>query len=307
MEVLHELWLNDNFLTKIDGLNDCKQLKALYICNNEIAKIANLSHLKLLETLWLVNNKITVMEGITGLKKLKQLCLQGNMINCIKDDDGAEMEEMRNLSEVNLAANMLCDFKYILVLSQLPNVRVLAFQDSQHGENPLVNLGHYQQFVIKHFPLLFRLDQCNITEEQKFNVEMQFLKKSLYYSLQKQNIKRVVVTLNRVLQYAKECKLDMLDQNLISMLLVMEELKHNTHNNSTRKDESDALQMSISSLLPEQYEKIKQLDSLQEEMQALLMQQQKSAIAILNMENKSASNVRLLFYLFYKIIKIITI
>ena len=60
LENLTELWLNENAITKIEGLDKCINLRSLYICYNEIKKIEGIEDLKNIENLWLCNNQIEV-------------------------------------------------------------------------------------------------------------------------------------------------------------------------------------------------------------------------------------------------------
>ena len=64
LEKLTELWLNENFITKLEGLENLTQLKSLFVCYNQISKIEGLENLKNLETLWLCNNQIEVFSKI---------------------------------------------------------------------------------------------------------------------------------------------------------------------------------------------------------------------------------------------------
>ena len=49
-------------LQKIDGLDKCHFIEALYLYDNQISKIGNISHVSLLKVLWLNKNKITQIE-----------------------------------------------------------------------------------------------------------------------------------------------------------------------------------------------------------------------------------------------------
>lgn len=60
MENLTELWLNENMISRIEGLQAMGQLKSLYLSFNQISKIEGLENLKNLETLWLCSNQIEV-------------------------------------------------------------------------------------------------------------------------------------------------------------------------------------------------------------------------------------------------------
>jgi hypothetical protein len=81
---LEALWLNDNKLTSIRGMDTNVQIKALYLHNNKISSLQNssLKFLKHLQTLTLYNNRLRDLEGtlplIRHLTHLEDLDLSGN-------------------------------------------------------------------------------------------------------------------------------------------------------------------------------------------------------------------------------------
>ena len=38
---LRQLWLNENLITALHGLEYCKKLRELYVCSNQIASLEN--------------------------------------------------------------------------------------------------------------------------------------------------------------------------------------------------------------------------------------------------------------------------
>ena len=66
-------------IDEIKGLEQLKNLKALYLECNRISKIEGLKELDLDE------NQIKVIEGLEGTKKLKLLSLTGNPITKLKN------------------------------------------------------------------------------------------------------------------------------------------------------------------------------------------------------------------------------
>ena len=83
---LEVLWLNDNKLSKVKGLEDNFRLKHLYLHNNRIASLVNssccLKELKHLETLQLQGNMLQDLQAtlkvLVKLTSLRQLNMQGN-------------------------------------------------------------------------------------------------------------------------------------------------------------------------------------------------------------------------------------
>jgi Leucine-rich repeat (LRR) protein len=66
---MEALWLNDNLLTKIEGLDTNVQLKALYLHDNRISTLkGSLKYLKHIEMLALQNNRLT------GVRILLYMC-----------------------------------------------------------------------------------------------------------------------------------------------------------------------------------------------------------------------------------------
>ena len=85
-KTLEVLWLNDNKLNKLKGLEDNFRLKHLYLHNNRIASLVNssccLKELKHLETLQLQGNMLQDLQAtlkvLVKLTSLRQLNMQGN-------------------------------------------------------------------------------------------------------------------------------------------------------------------------------------------------------------------------------------
>ena len=83
LKCMEALWLNDNLLTKVDGLDANMQLKALYLHNNRISTLkGSLKFLRHIEMLALQNNRLTDLEAtlklMQHLTRLEELDLSGN-------------------------------------------------------------------------------------------------------------------------------------------------------------------------------------------------------------------------------------
>ncbi len=82
--------------------------------------------------------------------KLKELNVAGNKIEII----GMSLDGMVSLEDLNISCNKVGNFKEVLNLNRLPNLKVCTFQDPHYGENPICNLCNYQTFVLYHQPSL---------------------------------------------------------------------------------------------------------------------------------------------------------
>jgi hypothetical protein len=78
---LNELYLSNNDISKIDGLEKMDNLKILAINSNRVNKIEGLDDLDKLTHLSLTGNRISKLEGLDNLKKLESLHLEDNRIN----------------------------------------------------------------------------------------------------------------------------------------------------------------------------------------------------------------------------------
>jgi protein TilB len=83
LDDLKEVTLHQQEIEKIEVIGDaCRELEIIYLCNNFIQKIEGLNKLKFLSYLNLAVNSIAVVEGLEGCEMLKKLDLT---LNFIKD------------------------------------------------------------------------------------------------------------------------------------------------------------------------------------------------------------------------------
>lgn len=85
LKCMEALWLNDNLLTKVEGLDTNMQLKALYLHNNRINTLkGSLKFLRHIEMLSLQNNRLTDLEAtlklMQHLTRLEELDMSSNPI-----------------------------------------------------------------------------------------------------------------------------------------------------------------------------------------------------------------------------------
>jgi Leucine-rich repeat (LRR) protein len=129
--------------------------------------------------------------------------ISGNKIENI----GTGLDSLANLRELNLSNNKIGNFKELLNLNWLPNLKVSCFFDPHYGENPICNLCNYQTYVLYHLPKLVKLDTLHISEDAKTFAEATFMKKRMYYNMRIKTIQRNSTNVLWLLKKAKLLKL----------------------------------------------------------------------------------------------------
>lgn len=70
------LYLHNNYIEKLQNLNNLSNLRALYLQRNKIKKIENLEGLVKLQRLYLGHNEINVVENLENLRNLEELHIE---------------------------------------------------------------------------------------------------------------------------------------------------------------------------------------------------------------------------------------
>ncbi|KAH9472500.1 hypothetical protein Pst134EA_003109 [Puccinia striiformis f. sp. tritici] len=144
LEVLEELDLYDNQISKIEGLHQLPNLKTLDFSFNLIRKIENLDSLESLSTLYLIQNKISQIEALDNLAKtLTSLELGSNRIRHITN-----LSCLINLTELWLGRNKISKLEG---LDSLVNLRSLSIQSNRIIKlEGLSNLVSLEELYISH-------------------------------------------------------------------------------------------------------------------------------------------------------------
>lgn len=99
------LWLNNNGISRIEGLDCLINLTSLALNNNCIARIEGLDNLINLAMLNLSHNKIEQVEGLDSLRKLETINLAHNFITSHKAIH--KLSHCLSLSTIDLSENEL--------------------------------------------------------------------------------------------------------------------------------------------------------------------------------------------------------
>ncbi len=120
------MWLNENLIETIKGFDKIgRNLLELHLGNNRIRRLRGLDALVNLEKLWVDENRIdNIGEGaLNNLVRLKELNLASNRIESI----GMSLDGLIALEELNISNNKIGNFKEVLNLNRLPNLRICTF------------------------------------------------------------------------------------------------------------------------------------------------------------------------------------
>lgn len=119
---------------------------------------------------------------------------------------GVGLDGLVSLSNLNLAANRIGNFKEVLNLNRLPCLSVCTFNDPHYGDNPICNLCNYSTYVLYHLPRLHRLDTEVISDENKNFAEGTFMKKRMYYNMRIKTIQRNTSNIMKLIKLCKKIR-----------------------------------------------------------------------------------------------------
>ena len=131
-------------IVKIDNLSRLKNLTRLFLDNNFIEAITGLESLVLLEWLDLSFNKITKIENIATLRKLKVLALFSNEIVEVEN-----LDSLLELEVLRLGNNKIGKKDVIIYLRRLPKLRTLSLKG-----NPITRYKDFDGYVAAFLPHL---------------------------------------------------------------------------------------------------------------------------------------------------------
>ena len=156
------LFLENNLITHISGLDSLQQLRHLYLHNNRIEKMQNLGCLVNLVSLNLSNNSITIIEGLGSLTKLETLNLSDNRLT--HPDQLMGLTECKSLKSIDLTKNnIVYTDKLLDIFVQMTNLACLYLK-----QNPLVDkFPDYRKKLTCVVKTLQQLDDRSITADDR--------------------------------------------------------------------------------------------------------------------------------------------
>ena len=144
-------------IVKIDNLTRLKSLTRLFLDNNFIESITGLDPLTNLEWLDLSFNKIAKIENLAKLTKLKVLALFSNEIVEVEN-----LESLQELEVLRLGNNKIANKACIIYLRKLGKLRTLSLKG-----NPVTKLKEFDGYVSAFLPKLMYFEFKMVDERMR--------------------------------------------------------------------------------------------------------------------------------------------
>ncbi|XP_053320280.1 leucine-rich repeat-containing protein 49 [Spea bombifrons] len=171
--------LYDNQIEEISGLSALRSLRVLMLGKNRIQNIANLEKLNYLDVLDLHGNQISKIENVSHLRELRVLNLARNLISQVENLNGLDSLTELNLrhNKINLVRDVdtLPSLQLLYLsfnnISRLHDILCLAdstsLSDVTLDGNPIAQETWYRPTILGHMLQLRQLDMKRITEEER--------------------------------------------------------------------------------------------------------------------------------------------
>eukprot|EP00736_Rhodelphis_marinus_P010350 Rmarinus@m.14060 len=157
LQKIRKITLNDNEISRLEGLENCTFLEELSLEENRIMKIENLDNLTFMKKLDLGKNKISRIEGLLNLSHLTQLSIEDNELSSL-----AGLSHLSNLMELYAGNNRISDLREILQLKELPKLIILDLNG-----NALCTDPEYRLYSVYHLRKLKVLDGLGIESSEQ--------------------------------------------------------------------------------------------------------------------------------------------
>ncbi|VVC27063.1 Leucine-rich repeat,Leucine-rich repeat domain, L domain-like [Cinara cedri] len=159
------LWLENNCISTISGLDSQKELVSLYMHHNAISKIENLDVLVNLHTINLSHNFIKTIENLDTLPVLNTLIISHNKFS--KANDIVHLANCKTLSILDLSHNYLDDPEIVEIFSKMESLRVLTLT----GNSVISKIKYYRKTLTLKCKELRYLDERPIFKKDRMCAE----------------------------------------------------------------------------------------------------------------------------------------
>ncbi|RNF12441.1 hypothetical protein TraAM80_00293 [Trypanosoma rangeli] len=208
---VEELWLNENNICRIEGLQQMQRLRRLFLQGNMIEDMDGIPYLPQLQELWLCGNQLRHITRLNVLPVLVSLWVASNRITTLGN---AFTSSMTSIQELNLSNNKIYFLDQLTHLGVLKSLRRVWFSDPMYGDAPICHLSNYTTFSLRHLLHLEQLDGVAITAEQRTLAISVYAKKSIYYSMRRAILDRNISILFARVHQEAEAKRDLVRKTL---------------------------------------------------------------------------------------------
>lgn len=116
---LEEVYLANNQISNLSGIEKLKNVKLLWIGNNKISDVEPISKMSNLIELEIADSEIKDISSLSKLVKIQVLNLEENYIS-----DISPLSNLTNLHEINLGANEISDIKSVEELGKRTSIDI---------------------------------------------------------------------------------------------------------------------------------------------------------------------------------------
>jgi dynein assembly factor 1, axonemal len=155
------LWLENNIITDIEGLDNLPLLDSLFLQYNHILRMpADLGYsVASLRSINISHNAIVSLNGIEHFPNLEKVLVAHNHLECI-----VALGALENLSILDVSHNRLA--KADEVRGVLRKAKKLA-SVMMHGNSFIKDVKHYRKVVIDENPLIRFLDEYPVFDDER--------------------------------------------------------------------------------------------------------------------------------------------
>lgn len=148
---LEELYLSENSITCIEGLENLVNLRTLVLDFNQIPSISceSIKGMKQLRKLSINRNFLTSLEGVQHLESLKELHVSKNKLKTIEHEF---LRLLPGLETLNVAGNPIAYPEQVLPLLDYSSLSSLILSDKMFGVSPLYLSANFSLFQRIFFP-----------------------------------------------------------------------------------------------------------------------------------------------------------
>ncbi|CAM6128668.1 unnamed protein product [Calypogeia fissa] len=162
---LRRLYLCDNNISVIEGLDNCSMLEELILSFNNIQEVKGIKHVQELWRLDLSHNCLVCCDEMGSFQSLEQLSIDDNKIQSLKG-----LDTLMSLMELYAANNLLADFNELNYIRNLPKLIVVDLLGNTFCES-----DEYRIYTIYTLRKLKVLDGKNVETNELTQARNKYL------------------------------------------------------------------------------------------------------------------------------------
>ncbi|VUZ42879.1 unnamed protein product [Hymenolepis diminuta] len=174
---LKKLWVCEGGLKSMRGIRRAERLEELVLFDNNISQLEDLDSMTSLRRLWINDNGIVTLTEINNLTNTIDLNLAGNKIFRLNN----ALISLPNLETLNISGNLLYDLQDILLLSNLPKLKVLTLNDPEYLPSVVTLQPHTLLALSYQIPQLDSIDGIRLDKPFRSLIDSIICDKKLFF------------------------------------------------------------------------------------------------------------------------------